>query len=385
MDNKYTVIINSTNVYFPGIKMFCGKLLKKLNNIKLEFMDYDVETNCDTSGSSELINNIYSIPLGQYKIPFNDSNIYIKYETIGDTCGLSNNVSIYERLTLQSDTSMELLDNFLKECYRDSKVKSKKDKVNIFKWNSYWSRLSSLKKRSLNTIYLDEKIKNDILTDIQKFMKERDVYDNFGIPYKKNYLLSGIPGTGKTSLIFSIASEIDYSIYMIPFTADIDDNKFTNALKNIDKKAILLLEDVDALFNKRDSKSKSAISFSGLINILDGLARKDGLIVFLTTNHLEKLDEALIRPGRIDKYFQFTYATNEQIKKMFTAFMPDQLDNLDKFLQHLENIKTTTSILQKFFFENRDCDNILDKKIIKKFKNLCKQYVKDKNHYSMYT
>ena len=163
---------------------------------------------------------------------------------------------------------------------------------------------------------------------------------------KGHILLEDVPGTGKTSLIMSIASKLDYSIYIIPFTASLDDVSFTEALSNIPEKSILIMEDVDSLFVKRDNKS-TGLTFSGMINALDGLTIRDGLITFLTTNHIENIDEALLRPGRVDYHMEFTYTTDEQKRLMCKSFIPDiSDDDLDKFIDASKSIKITTAILQ---------------------------------------
>ena len=372
---KYSITVDSTNIYFQIIDTFCGKKLKGKDTCNLSFVQYDDEI-CSETGE-EIIKPVYSIIYGESELEFEGETIYVTKRRIGDTKGTSQKVDVFREIVFGTNHSFELLDNFFKAVYEDNQIKPKKDKINIFKWGTYWSKLSSLEKRPLDTIYLDDQIMDEILKDIKSFQKDKEIYKKYGIPYKRNYLFSGLPGTGKTSFIFSLASEIDYSIYMIPFTLEIDDNIFTSALKGIDKNSILVLEDVDALFVRRDTQSKSSLSFSGLINILDGLARKEGLIVFLTTNHLEKLDSALIRPGRIDKYIEFTCASEQQIRKMFKKFLPDQVENVDKFFYKIEGIKTTTAILQKFFFENRNEKNICSNKIIKKLRELCSSYVKD--------
>lgn len=376
---KYSVTIESTNIFFQIIEIFCVKKLKDDNKCHLLFVQYD-----NDEIDEHIIKPIHGLSYGKSELNFNGETIYVTKRKIGETKGTNHKVDIFKELVFETNHSIKLIDDFLKACYDDNEVKPIKNKINIFKWGTYWSKLSSLEKRPLNTIYLDDVIMNEILDDIQNFKKEKDLYIKYGMPYKRNYLFSGLPGTGKTSFIFSLASEINYSIYMIPFTLEIDDNIFTDALKGINKQSILILEDVDALFVQRNTKSKSSLSFSGLINILDGLARKDGLIVFLTTNHLDKLDSALIRPGRIDKYIEFTYATKEQIEKMFKKFMPDQIDNLKKFIDKTDGIKTTTAILQKFFFENRNEKNICSNKIIKKLKELCSSHVKNNKINNMY-
>lgn len=375
-----SVTIDSTSSYFVPIQVYCTKLLRKdntenNNGNSFVLIKYDFEENVN---EPEIV---YGIPYGNVTIKHNDNIINVEHKQIGDIKGLSYKVDIYKEITISSNT-MENLDAFLLDCYEDSKPKQDKSSINIFKWGTYWEKLSSLTKRSLDTIYLEDEVIKDIHQDILNFMKQKDEYAKFGIPYKKNYLFSGVPGTGKTSFIFSLASEINYSIYTIMFTPDINDDIFSRALKSIKSNSVLVLEDVDALFIERDTKNKTFLSFSGLINILDGLARKEGLIIFLTTNHIKRLDEALIRPGRIDKYVEFTYATKNQIRKMYKAFVPNQLDKMERFLDRIESIKTTTAILQKFFFEKRNCDDISSNDCIKDLRKLSESYVKEERDYS---
>jgi mitochondrial chaperone BCS1 len=84
------------------------------------------------------------------------------------------------------------------------------------------------------------------------------------------------------------------------------------------------VEDVDAFFNAREKvESKIEVSFSGLLNAMDGVAAQEGRILILTTNHREKLDAALIRPGRIDKQLELANATAEQAKALFLRFFPE--------------------------------------------------------------
>ena len=150
-------------------------------------------------------------------------------------------------------------------------------------------------------------------------------------------------------------------VAIVNFGPKISDSVFMNAVSNLQKNTILVLEDIDSLFLKREStrENKSAVSFSGVLNILDGLARNEGLITFMTTNYANRLDDALIRPGRIDYKIHFDYSTKDQIQKMYNYFFEERKDDFDKFYNAIKKYKTTTSILQKFFFENLDTKNLL--------------------------
>jgi chaperone BCS1 len=94
------------------------------------------------------------------------------------------------------------------------------------------------------------------------------------------------------------------------------------------------LEDVDAAFVQRDAqKGNCHVTFSGLLNALDGVAAAEERIIFMTTNHYEKMDPALIRPGRVDVQEFIGLASDYQIYNMFLRFYPEQIEYADKFVQ----------------------------------------------------
>jgi hypothetical protein len=195
-------------------------------------------------GRSDMYNDFISIQ-------FNNSIIKYRYLSIGNPKGLSMCVDTYRKIEIICDTQ-DTLDRLMKECYKFKFYSRDENSVNIFKWyDGYWDKYSTIEKRPLDSIYLEEKIKDKVVNDVKQFTKNKEKYKNFGIPYKRNYLFSGLPGTGKTSFITSIASELGYSLYIIPFISGLNDSTFTEALKNIPDKSILLMEDVDILFKER--------------------------------------------------------------------------------------------------------------------------------------
>ena len=104
------------------------------------------------------------------------------------------------------------------------------------------------------------------------------------------------------------------------------------------------------------------------------------MITFMTTNHLDRLDPALIRPGRIDKSLLFDYASIEQINSMFKHFFPEELIN-ENVIKKLQKLKVTTAILQTFLFKNRKLDKIND--VLEELYEMCKQK-KDESPEHMY-
>ena len=151
------------------------------------------------------------------------------------------------------------------------------------------------------------------------------------------------------------------------FSPQLDDSGFMQAINSISDNAIIVLEDIDSLFVGRKSNDMNAcmISFSAILNFLDGVGRKHGMICFLTTNYIDRLDSALKRAGRIDYIHTFDYVNEEQVKEMFEKFFNEQKEDFEKFYNKISGYKFTTAILQEFFFKHRE-----EKKIIKKSNDL---------------
>lgn len=94
-----------------------------------------------------------------------------------------------------------------------------------------------------------------------------------------------------------------------------DDDGLNVLLNNAPLRSIILLEDIDAIFVDRTSmqqqQSMRTVTFSGLLNALDGVRSQEGRILMMTTNHREKLDPALLRPGRADVHVELNYASEK--------------------------------------------------------------------------
>jgi mitochondrial chaperone BCS1 len=175
-------------------------------------------------------------------------------------------------------------------------------------------------KRRRETLAIDAQIEHELFSDLDRFLKSRDVYRQRGIPWRRGYLLYGPPGTGKSSLIQSIASYYDRQLVSLSLT-DMDDSALLRAWSEITDTSVIALEDIDSVFDGR--RPLGELSFSALLNTLDGAGAVEGSIAILTTNHRDRLDPALIRPGRCDREFELGYLTAESCAKMFDCFFPN--------------------------------------------------------------
>ncbi len=196
----------------------------------------------------------------------------------------------------------------------------------VDRWAENWLRADAKRRRPLDSVVLDAGVQQDLLQDINQFFTSRERYAQLGIPWRRGYLLYGPPGTGKTSLAFALAGHLGLDLCMLSLTNNkLSDQNIADLLQKTPARSLILIEDIDAFFNARQKQEKQVeISFSGLLNALDGVAAQEGRIVVLTTNHRERLDAALIRPGRIDKQLELGYASAEQARGLFLRFHPEQ-------------------------------------------------------------
>ncbi len=239
--------------------------------------------------------------------------------------------------------------------------------------NGRWDKLNLIQKRSLESVFIDKK--NNIVTDLDKFMNDEKIYIERGIKYKRNYLLYGPPGTGKTSFISAIASKYNLDIFMVNFGGNVCDSSFIKLISKLPERSLLVLEDIDCLFESRESKT--SVSFSTILNILDGFACKNRLITFMTTNYKDKLDGALTRPGRIDYILELKYANKTILNEMYASYFDN--DKFEQLYTQIQSKRISTAAFHKFLFDFRDSENIM--KHVDILSNLAEQYMSYQNMY----
>jgi mitochondrial chaperone BCS1 len=228
--------------------------------------------------------------------------------------------------------SSRVLRALMDECLREYLARSER-KTAIFEHREdRWIRMGSRNTRPLSTIIVNEKVKKSMVDDVKEFLEpvSRLWYTKKSMAYRRGYLLSGPPGTGKSSLCFSVAGEFDLDIYIVSIPS-VSDRYLRDLFDKLPEKCMVLLEDVDAagisrLNTESDDFKQSTgllkpgqtLTLSGLLNRLDGVSSPEGRVVVMTTNHVEKLDEALTRPGRVDRKIEFELADKDVISSLFS-------------------------------------------------------------------
>lgn len=228
--------------------------------------------------------------------------------------------------------------------------------VSIYRAQSWaWNLAQKRTQRSLDSVVLDGGIAESIRADIIDFSESKQFYADQGIPYQRGYLLSGPPGSGKGSLVVALASDLKRDIYIINLNATNDD-QLLHVMGEVPENSFVLIEDIDCSFNLRKStKDAQHLSFSGLLNALDGLTAPPGRVLFMTSNHPDKLDSALKRRGRTDKTFHLDYATKDQARRMYLRFFSGQVLGANEFAKHVVDAgEVSMADIQEHLLMNRN-------------------------------
>ncbi|KAF8656120.1 hypothetical protein AX16_002758 [Volvariella volvacea WC 439] len=243
----------------------------------------------------------------------------------------------------------------------------------------HWSNAKHKLRRPLSSVALPDGMLDSLVQDARRFLDSEDWYAKIGVPYRRGYLLYGPPGAGKTSTIYALAGELNLEIYTLPLSANfVDDGFLQRAASAIPKRSILLIEDIDCAFPSRELddgdededdnvfEPPRAVTLSGLLNIIDGVGSEEGRIFFATTNYIDRLDPALIRPGRVDKRIEYGLATQAQAEALFLQIFPPSEEasskdekashtNLAKsFAEQIPEHELSTAELQGFLLNYRD-------------------------------
>ncbi|CAN6213410.1 unnamed protein product [Urochloa humidicola] len=225
---------------------------------------------------------------------------------------------------------------------------------------SSWSHVVFEHPKTFATLAMDPAKKKEIMDDLDAFRGGKEYYARVGKAWKRGYLLYGPPGTGKSTMIAAMANHLDYDVYDIELTSVRTNTDLRKLFIETTSKSIIVIEDIDCsldLTGKRKKKKKKAeeeadgankdgekkdaaaakkaaeekveeksgskVTLSGVLNFIDGLWSACGgeRIIVFTTNHVEKLDPALIRRGRMDKHIEMSYCCFEAFKMLAKVYL----------------------------------------------------------------
>ncbi|TVU38851.1 hypothetical protein EJB05_12244, partial [Eragrostis curvula] len=243
---------------------------------------------------------------------------------------------------------------------------------------------------TFDTLAMDPKLKQSVIDDLDRFLKRRDHYRRIGKAWKRGYLLYGPPGTGKSSLVAAMANYLRFNLYDLDLSEAYNNTGLQKMLIAMPHRSILVVEDIDCCFRgaepREDGKAKGptddgfdsdfdtsdsddglkigsgrtkGITLSGLLNFIDGLwsTRGEERIIIFTTNYKERLDPALLRPGRMDMHIYMGYCCWEAFKTLArNYFLLDDHPLFPEIQQLLATVEVTPAEVSEMLLRSEDAD-----------------------------
>ena len=305
-----------------------------------------------------------SLGLGLFEFSWKGQTLHALNQRVGTVGKSRRGPDFFSSLVIlaRGRGQEDLLREFFSDVHSATQGVEETNSYVFYQWNldcQYWRCKGSVPARTVSSVILPDATKKHILEDLTDFLSTStyEFYANHGIPYRRSYLFYGLPGSGKTSFLQAIAGQFGRKLcFLQPSHPKMTDDGLRQAMESLPSRSIVVLEDIDALFQKREAKgaNNSSLTFSGLLNALDGVGSSSGQIYVLTTNHRERLDPALTRHGRVDVHVEFSAMTDEQTKGMFSSFYssadPDVVETFARTLREsLGDRVLSPASLQHYF------------------------------------
>ncbi|CAN8254769.1 unnamed protein product [Cochlearia groenlandica] len=278
-------------------------------------------------------------------------------------------------------------------------MKQEKKTLNIFTldpdsmYGNYaeaWTSVTLDHPSTFKTLAMDSNVKSNVMEDLEQFLRRKEFYKRVGKAWKRGYLLYGPPGTGKSSLIAAMANHLNFDVYDLELTAVSSNSELRRLLIATANRSILVVEDIDCSIEFKDRTTDESseeteddndprykkVTLSGLLNFIDGLWSScgDERIIIFTTNYKEKLDAALLRPGRMDMHIHMSYCTPSTFEALALNYLEVKEHRLfDKIEEGIEATEVSPAEVAEQLMRNDNVDKILEGLIeflkIKKLEN----------------
>ncbi|BAU00036.1 hypothetical protein LR48_Vigan06g048800 [Vigna angularis] len=274
------------------------------------------------------------------------------------------------------------LEHVLNE-YQEMQAKQRTIKIHSIGGGRCWQKSDLTHPASFQSLALDPEQKQGIIDDLDRFLRRKELYKKVGKPWKRGYLLYGPPGTGKSSLIAAMADHLKFDVYDLELTSVFSNSDLMRTLKETANRSIIVIEDIDCnrevhvrstpkAFSDSDSDDDhkhvniktSRFTLSGLLNYMDGLWSSGGeeRILIFTTNHRERIDPALLRPGRMDMHIHLSFLRSKAFRILASNYLGVEGDHplFEQIDDLLEKIDVTPAVVAEQLMRHEDPDVCLE-------------------------
>ncbi|KAL4295848.1 hypothetical protein GQ457_12G028740 [Hibiscus cannabinus] len=205
---------------------------------------------------------------------------------------------------------------------KENKKTLKLHTVDYFYGSDSWSSVNLDHPASFETMAMDPMMKTALIEDLDRFTRRRQFHRRVGNAWKRGYLLYGPPGTGKSSLVAAMANYLKFDVYDLDLKEIQCNSHLRRLLVGTGNRSIIVIEDVDTSLDSAKG-DKVKVTLSGLLNFIDGLWSScgDERIIVLTTNHKDRIDPALLSPGRMDMHLHMSYCTFNGFKTLASNYL----------------------------------------------------------------
>ncbi|KAJ4879840.1 P-loop containing nucleoside triphosphate hydrolases superfamily protein [Raphanus sativus] len=237
-----------------------------------------------------------------------------------------------------------------------------------------WGCINLEHPSTFDTLAMDPSAKKRIIDDLGRFLKRKEFYKRVGKAWKRGYLLYGPPGTGKSSLIAAMANHLKFDVFDLELSSVYDNRELKRVLLSTTNRSILVIEDIDCNAEVRDREDDESreedekvlgkVTLSGILNLIDGLWSSfgDERIIVFTTNHKERLDPALLRPGRMDMHIHMSYCTGLGFRTLVSNYLGLDGSNhplCEEIERLIDSTEVTPAELAEELMQDDDTDAVL--------------------------
>ncbi|CAL1398669.1 unnamed protein product [Linum trigynum] len=211
-----------------------------------------------------------------------------------------------------------------------------------------WRSVPFAHPSTFDTIAMEPDLKIKLKSDLESFLRAKQYYHRLGRVWKRSYLLYGPSGTGKSSFVAAMANLLRYDVYEIELSRVRDDSDLKSLLLQTTTRSVIVIEDLDRFVTEKSSSSSStsaAVTLPGVLNFMDGVlnscAAEERILVF-TMSSKDRVDPAVLRPGRVDVHIHFPMCDFSAFKTLASSHLG--LKDHKLFAQVAEIFQTGASL-----------------------------------------